>query len=340
MTVEINENDANPIKELIDKRKKIVFILGPMVRYSKLPFRNLVMNFGVDVVYTPMILAKEFIRNKTARYFDFSTNKKDRPLIAQVGCNNFNDLLRFVEMIFPYVDGVSLNCGCPIKDQVSEGIGAALMSKPELVFQMIRELKKIYSNRLFFEIKIRIHTDINETISFVKKMEEGGVDMITVHGRTVTTRNSKPSNFEAIKLIKQSVSVPIIANGDCFSLECVYKMHEITKCDGVMSSRGLLANPAFFAGYNKTPWKAVELFWDYSLSYGTKHKIFLYHLTQMLSRIVCKKLIKQMNEQKNMVDLIDWFDNIFDLKRKNEEGFGNQISVPYKHGQIFDSDKI
>lgn len=93
-----------------------------MVRYSKLPFRLLVRNYGVDIVYTPMILAHEFIRSQVARDSDFSTcslerqpteDGKPRALIAQFASSDPREFTRAAELIAMWVDGVDLNCGCP-----------------------------------------------------------------------------------------------------------------------------------------------------------------------------------------------------------------------------------
>ncbi|GME96628.1 unnamed protein product [Ambrosiozyma monospora] len=163
---DLKHNPLNIIKQCV-KEGRPAFIAGPMVRYSKLPFRELLRDYKTDIVYSPMILAREFVRSKNARLSDFSTNAKDRSFIVQIGSNNVTDLLRMVEMIHPYVDGIGLNCGCPIKEQVREGIGAALMSKKELVAEMVKAVKTKYGDSICMEVKIRVHNDINETIEFI-----------------------------------------------------------------------------------------------------------------------------------------------------------------------------
>lgn len=327
----------NPLSILQNCKKtkgRPAFIAGPMVRYSKLPFRELVRNFNADIVYTPMILAREFVRNDIARLSDFTTNNADRPVIVQVGCNNVIDLLRFVDMIHPYVDGIGLNCGCPIKEQVKEGIGAALMSEPNLVADMVKAVKQKYGSSVVLETKIRIHSDINETLRFVKKVEGSGVDFITVHGRTKNTRSSQPANHDAIKLVKENVSVPVVANGDCFCLEDAYRIAEYTGVDGVMAVRGILANPALFAGYDKTPWMAVEIFLHLATSYGLPFRITQHHLSEMMDKMLPRKVLKEMNEKTNLIDLIDWLDATFYVKRKGEEGFATDVSPPWKNDRL------
>ncbi|CUM64799.1 uncharacterized protein PRCAT00002411001 [Priceomyces carsonii] len=327
------KNEDNPLKileniTLLENRP--AFIAGPMVRYSKLPFRSLVRHFNADIVYTPMVLAREFVRNDVARLSDFTTNEEDRPVIVQVGCNNVEDLLKFVDMIHPYVDGIGLNCGCPIREQVREGIGAALMSEPDLVASMVKAVKEKYGDKLCIETKIRIHPDINDTIRFVKVVEASDVDFITVHGRTKNTRSSQPANFEAIKIIKENVRVPVVANGDCFSSEDAHMIQKLTGVDGVMSARGILSNPALFAGFEVTPWSAVELFWDYATSYGLPFRILQHHLSEMLSNVIPRTIIKEMNLLNSLVEMIDWFDYNFVLKRSMEKGFAESIEAPWK----------
>lgn len=305
-------------------------IAGPMVRYSKLPFRATVRHFGCDIVYSPMILAREFVRNDIARLSDFSTNNKDTSLIVQVGVNNELDMLRFVDMIHPFVDGIGINCGCPIKEQVAEGIGAALMLEPELVARMIKVVKDKYGDKVCVDAKIRIHKDLEQTLHFIKMVEASGVDFITIHGRTKTTRSSVPVNLDAIKYLTLHATVPVISNGDCFELSDVDKFVKYTGCDGVMAVRGILENPAIFHGYEKTPWKAVELFLHYALSYGLPFRIIQHHLAQMLNAHLGRSLLKQFNATDNIIDLIDWLDEHFDVARKSDPLFATRIEIPHK----------
>lgn len=335
MTAALDERlpHHNPLHILKTTRKlygRPAFIAGPMVRYSKLPFRELVRHYNTDIVYTPMILAREFVRNDVARLSDFTTNQKDRSVIVQVGSSNVEDLVKFVDMIHPYVDGIGLNCGCPIKEQVREGIGAALMSEAELVASMVKAVKDKYGDKVCFETKIRIHADINETIRFAQLVEASGVDFITVHGRTKNTRSSQPANWGAIKTIKDSVLVPVVANGDCFLLQDAYDIAEQTGVDGVMAVRGVLANPALFAGFEKTPWAAVELFWDLATSYGLPFRITQHHLSQMLDKVIPRKYLREMNEKTCLVDTIDWFDSHFILRRRGDEGFASAVDPTWK----------
>ncbi|AET38742.1 tRNA dihydrouridine synthase Ecym_3249 [Eremothecium cymbalariae DBVPG len=310
-------------------------VAGPMVRYSKLPFRQTCRHFNVDIVYTPMILAREFVRNGHARMADFTTNNKDFPLIVQVGVNNVVDLLRFAEMVIPYCDGISINCGCPIREQIREGIGSALIYNPELLYNMVKAIKDKYGDSLRLETKIRIHDHPDQTVALCDRISEAGADWITIHGRTRTTRSSVPVNIRAIKYIKEHIKnqqIPIVANGDCFNMKDFWKVAEYTGVDGVMAARGLLANPALFSGYVNCPWKAVELFWYYTMEFGgLPFQILLHHLHCMLEDMnIDKGLLKEMMLMRSTSELIDWFDKYFILRRIPDSDLTYTPGIPYR----------
>ncbi|CAG80011.1 YALI0E26059p [Yarrowia lipolytica CLIB122] len=328
----------NRIRQVFRERKeqgKTVTVAGPMVRYSKLPFRALVRHFDCDVVYSPMMLAREFCRNQTARLCDFTTNKDDFPLIVQLGGNNAEDMVKAVKMLQPYVDGVGINCGCPIKEQIREGVGAALMTAPDLVAEMVAAIRKECGAEIYVEVKMRIHKDLNDTVHFAKLVEAAGADSISVHGRLVPQRSRTAPNYDGIKIVKDSVDVPVIANGDAFTTTNIEEIVELTGCDGVMAARGILSNPAMFAGYTKTPWRAVELFWDYVTAYGLPYALTIHHFSEMLEAELTRYEKKDLNNCKNMVELINWFDDRFDLKRPGDEDFAIRDEYPWKNRTSF-----
>lgn len=332
-----NRND--PL-EIIRTRQKThgrpATIAGPMVRYSKLPFRQICRDYNVDIVYTPMMLAREYVRNSQARISDFSTNDSDTPTIIQVGTNNVTDLLRFIEMVAPYVDGVGINCGCPIKEQLREGIGCALIYNESLLVEMVKAVKDKYGDTLRLETKIRIHehSTPERTLKMCKELCKVGVDWITVHGRLRTTRSSEPVDLNAIKYIVDGLKdydVPIVANGDCFTVADMARIAKFTGVQGVMSARGILSNPALFDGYDICPWGCVERFINYCMEFGgLPFQLLQHHIFCMFENMkIGKDDIRQLMSTRNMFELIDWMDSRFDLKRPEDKEFGARESIPY-----------
>ena len=104
-----------------------------------------------------------------------------------------------------------------------------------------------------------------------------------------STRSTVPVNLEAIKIIRDNVkTIPVIANGDCFTLDDCNRIAEFTGVDGVMSARGILANPALFTGLDKTPWSAVEMFMHLATAYGLPYKLAQYHVAHLLEDTIPK----------------------------------------------------
>ncbi|XP_033919291.1 uncharacterized protein [Melopsittacus undulatus] len=212
---------------------QVVKICAPMVRYSKLAFRTLVRKYSCDLCYTPMIVAADFVRSAKARDSEFTTNKGDHPLIVQFAAKEAQVLCDAARIICPFADGIDLNCGCPQRWAMAEGYGACLINKPELVQDMVRRVRnQINKPRFSVSIKIRIHEDLKRTVDLCQKAEATGVSWITVHGRSVEERH-QPVHYDAIKIIKQSMSIPIVANGDIRTLRDAEKVHHLTGADGL-----------------------------------------------------------------------------------------------------------
>ena len=298
--------------ELRDKNG-VVKICAPMVRYSKLPFRLLVREFDCDLAFSPMIMAESFAVSEKARRNEFTTSEKDKPLIVQFASNTVHQFVQSAQIVEPFCNGVDLNCGCPQGWALKEGIGACLIEKPDFVSDLVKQTRNQVKDDLLVSVKIRIHSDYKKTIELCRQVEKAGVSFISVHGRTRTQR-SDPVNLEAIKAIKESVQVPVVANGDIKSLEDVQKVKAATNIDGVMAARGLLENPAFFAGHDITPKSCVESWLRIALETGTQFQCFHHHLSYMLERSFCKAERKYFNSFNSTSAVLDYLETNYQIR--------------------------
>lgn len=105
-----------------------------------------------------MILADVFASSNYARECEFSTNILDDPVVIQFAASNGLDLANAAELAAPFVSGIDINCGCPQKWAINEKIGSHLMSDPETVRDMVRQVKARVD--VPCSIKIRIHKDL------------------------------------------------------------------------------------------------------------------------------------------------------------------------------------
>ncbi|KAL1864444.1 tRNA dihydrouridine synthase [Diaporthe australafricana] len=309
----------HPLKifDLAKSQGRLLYACAPMVRYSKLAFRQTVHAYGTDICWTPMILAKEFNRSFVARDSDFtiSTTGPRVPTIVQFGANSPLEVARASSLVAPYVNGVDLNCGCPQSWACAETLGAALMEKRELVRDIVLETRQRLRDEGWavgkekdiddpkgrsVSVKIRVHKDLRKTIDFIETVighpQDRNIDFLTIHPRTRSTPSTNPINLEALELLtnKYGDQLPILVSGDVFSMgslpyasplpsletEGATKPH-LPKLAGLMSARALLANPALFAGHESCPWDAVELFMNKVVRAPLPLKLVQHHLGEM-----------------------------------------------------------
>ncbi|KAK4251796.1 tRNA-dihydrouridine synthase [Corynascus novoguineensis] len=236
----------HPLKlfDIAKNEERFLYTSAPMVRYSKLAFRQTVYAYNTDLCWTPMVLAKEFNRNHFARDSDFtiSTNSPQPPTIVQFGANSPQELARASTLVIPFSNGVDLNCGCPQSWACSETLGAALMEKRELVRDMVVETRdhlrrdgwgvgkeKDINNPKgrSVSVKIRVHKDLRRTIDFINTVlgpdQDRHIDWLTIHPRTRSTPSSTPINLEALELLTSTFGdrVPILLSGDVFALNAL-----------------------------------------------------------------------------------------------------------------------
>jgi len=291
--------------ELFD-RGKPVKICAPMVRYSKLAFRNLVRLYDCDLAFSPMILADSFYQSQKARDNEFTTNEADKPLIVQLAANNVEFFSGAAELVANDCNGVDLNCGCPQHWAAKEGIGACLINNPQFVSEVVSRTRARVSDPKFsVSVKIRIHNDVSRTVDLCRQIEAAGASFITVHGRTKDQR-CEPVNFEAIRTIKDSLNIPVVANGDIKNMDDVEQVVTSTGVDGVMAARGMLENPAMYAGYQVTPPKCISDWVRLALSTGTPFNCFHHHLIYMCEKGLSKSERRIFNSLSSTAAVVDY----------------------------------
>ena len=226
------------------------YALAPMVDVNDLPFRLLCRKYGTQLTFTQMYNIKLFANipeNRAKVLSDIDPNL-DHPCIIQFAGNDPDLMLksaRYVENLTPCVD---VNLGCPQNIARMGHYGSFLLDHPEEVYKLVGYL---CNNNLKCGVscKIGLFPDLNKTFELVRKLEDLGIDILTVHGRTKEQKaqNCGKCNWDAIKEIKKLVKIPVIANGGLQSFEDIDKCLEYTGCDCVMSGEKMIEMPTFFS---------------------------------------------------------------------------------------------
>ncbi|RNF24697.1 putative tRNA-dihydrouridine synthase 4 [Trypanosoma conorhini] len=247
--------NAAPASEETCSRQKLegaylglVKVQAPMVRCSRPAFRKLCRLWGTDVSYTHMIMADSFTRSSAARKADFSIYAGEDRLVTQIASCSGPLAAQAATLLAPYCDAIDLNCGCPQRWVMKEGLGSALLQKPEVVADMLSCIRNGLSGGLSLPcvVKMRVEDDVRRSVDFARQCEAAGCGWLTVHGRTPSCSAHAPVRLDAIRTVRECVSIPVVANGGVNNPQTALKTALAAGVGGVMSATGLLANPASF----------------------------------------------------------------------------------------------
>lgn len=254
-----------------DARRPIL-ALAPMAGYTDTAYRQLIKGIEPRVIcFTEFTSADGIVYDSkmTLKQLDFNPNE-ERPLVAQIfgkKAQHFAEAARRIEAMG--IDAIDINMGCPAKKVVSSDHGSALLKNPCKALELVEATAK--ATRLPVSVKTRIGSDKVDLpwfIQFCKDLENAGVALITLHGRTAKQMYLGQADWDPIYAVKQAVSIPVIGNGDVRSAEgAVARLtapasspYAGTSLDGVMVGRGTMGNPwlmaeiaAAFYGESYTP---------------------------------------------------------------------------------------
>jgi len=226
---------------------KPLFALAPLAGFTDLPFRSVVKKFGADLTVSEMISsnALAFQNNRTLKMLKKSP--LETPYSIQIAGSDPTVIQKAVELINLQegVEIIDLNCGCPAPKVVNNLQGSSLLTDLKAMGEAIATIKR-HSNKPYTSVKMRLGFNEKNHIEQAKICEENGADFIAVHGRTRAGRYKAPVDYDAIREIKEAVSIPVIANGDITTPQKAKWVLEYTGADGIMVGRGAVGKPWIF----------------------------------------------------------------------------------------------
>lgn len=222
--------------------------LAPMAGVTDIAFRGLCVEMGCGLVYTEMVSAKGLYYNSENTEELLRVSEEEKPVAVQIFGSEPHIMAKACDYFNNNEDIciVDINMGCPVNKIVKNGEGSALMRNPKLAAEIVREVKKASTKPVTVKFRKGFNDREVNAVDFAREMEQAGVDAIAVHGRTREQMYEGKADWDIIKQVKQAVKVPVIGNGDVFSVEAAIKIAEHTKCDGIMIARGAQGNPWLF----------------------------------------------------------------------------------------------
>ncbi|MBD1831159.1 tRNA dihydrouridine synthase DusB [Cyanobacteria bacterium FACHB-472] len=217
---------------------------SPLSGVTDLVFRRLVRRYAPDsMMYTEMVNATGLHYVKELPKI-MEVDPNERPISIQLfDCRPDFLAEAAVMAVKEGADTVDINMGCPVNKITKNGGGSSLLRQPEVAEAIVRAVVKAVPVPVTVKTRIGWTDKEINILDFAKRMEDAGAQMITVHGRTRSQGYTGPAKWEWIGKVKEILSIPVIANGDMFSVEAAVKCLEQTGADGVMCSRGTLGYP-------------------------------------------------------------------------------------------------
>ena len=221
-------------------------VLAPMAGISNSAYRRICKEMGCGLIYCEMVSDKAITFNNQKTIDMLYMTEEERPIVQQIfGCDveSFVYAAKYIEENMK-PDVIDINMGCPVpKVAVRAQAGSALLKNPEKVYEIVHAVVNAVSVPV--TVKIRSGWDQNHinAVEIAKVIEKAGASAICVHPRTRSQGYSGKADWSIIKAVKESVSIPVIGNGDIKSPEDAKRMLDETNCDAVMIGRGVLGNP-------------------------------------------------------------------------------------------------
>lgn len=226
-------------------------VLAPMAGVSDRAYRELCVRFGAAYCVSEMVSSKALSFNSKKSEELMEISDLERPCGIQI----FGDDPKCMADAAKHAlenkpDIIDINMGCPAPKISSNGSGSALMKNPRLCGEIVKAVTAVTDTPVTVKIRKGWDDDSVNAVEVAKICESAGVAAITVHGRTRQQYYKPPVDYDIIKAVRESVSVPIIANGDIDSAEKAKEVMDITGCDLVMVGRATLGNPWIFSQIN------------------------------------------------------------------------------------------
>ena len=226
-------------------------VLAPMAGVSDRAYRELCVRFGAAYCVSEMVSSKALSFNSKKSEELMEISDLERPCGIQI----FGDDPKCMADAAKHAlenkpDIIDINMGCPAPKISSNGSGSALMKNPRLCGEIVKAVTAVTDIPVTVKIRKGWDDDSVNAVEVAKICESAGAAAITVHGRTRQQYYKPPVDYDIIKAVRESVSVPVIANGDIDNAERAKEVMDITGCDLVMIGRATLGNPWIFSQIN------------------------------------------------------------------------------------------
>ena len=221
-------------------------VLAPMAGISDSAYRTIIKEMGCGLIYAEMVSDKAITFGSKKTIDMLYMTDFERPISQQIFGSDKESFVKSAKYIYETMkpDIIDINMGCPVpKVALRAQAGSALLKDPDKVYEIVKAVKE--SVPCPVTVKMRSGWDENSinAVEIAKTVERAGADAIAVHPRTRAQGYSGKANWDIIRQVKESISIPVIGNGDIVSCYDAERMLKETGCDAIMIGRGVIGNP-------------------------------------------------------------------------------------------------
>ncbi|TQV72400.1 tRNA dihydrouridine synthase DusB [Aliikangiella marina] len=221
--------------------------LAPMAGVTDLPFRRLCKSMGAGVVVGEMVSSDPSLRQSRKSQLRLRHDGEPGLRIVQIAGGDAEMLAAAAEYnVQNGAEVIDINMGCPAKKVCKKAAGSALMKDPELVDEILNAVVAAVDVPVTLKIRTGWDPENKNALLIAKLAENAGIQSLAVHGRTRACKYFGEAEYETIKLVKEAVSIPVIANGDIDSPHKARQVLEYTGADGLMIGRAAQGRPWIF----------------------------------------------------------------------------------------------
>ena len=230
----------------ITLKNKTVF--APLAGITNLPMRLLAKEEGCALVCSEMISAKGMVNHSEKTYKMLESHPNEKPLSVQLFGAEPQVMAEAAKRVQDSgADILDINFGCSVRKVLKTGSGSALMKEPLLADDILKAVRRSITIPLTIKIRSGWDASGDQAMEIAKIAEDNGVDAITVHPRTAKQGFSGQSDWTLIKLVKETLKIPVIGNGDITCPADAVSMLEKTGCDAIMVGRAAFGRPWIFS---------------------------------------------------------------------------------------------
>jgi len=222
-------------------------IAAPMAGVSDKPYRRVCRQHGAGMVVSEMVTSRLDLRKSTKSRFRLDLTGEAEPVVVQI-VGTDPDML--AEAAQYNVDNgaqiIDINMGCPAKKVCKKAAGSALLANEPLVATILNTVVSSVSVPVTVKIRTGTNPEQRNAVNIAQIAEGAGVQAITIHGRTRECKFAGAIEYDTIAKVKQTISIPVIANGDIDSYQCAERVLKHTNADAVMIGRAAQGQPWLF----------------------------------------------------------------------------------------------